>query len=187
MAKRVFIVHGWEGSPDGGWLPWLKRELETKGFSVYALAMPNANHPKVGEWIDYLAKSVGELDKDCYFVGYSLGCIIILRYLETLREDQKIGGILLVAGFSSDLEPKYAELKQFTSKPVNWTKVKSHCERFVIVHSQGDYVVPVRHAHILKEKLGAELIIKQNMKHFSGDDGVMELPIALEVILKISE
>jgi hypothetical protein len=27
-AKRVFIIHGWEGYPEEGWFPWLKKELE---------------------------------------------------------------------------------------------------------------------------------------------------------------
>jgi len=29
--KRVFIIHGWGGNPEEGWLPWLKKELEAKG------------------------------------------------------------------------------------------------------------------------------------------------------------
>lgn len=35
MKKRVFIVHGWDGKPSGAWLPWLKKELEAKGFDRY--------------------------------------------------------------------------------------------------------------------------------------------------------
>ena len=34
MNKRVFIAHGWDGYPEEGWFPWLKKELETKGFEV---------------------------------------------------------------------------------------------------------------------------------------------------------
>jgi predicted alpha/beta hydrolase family esterase len=28
MTERVFIIHGWEGYPEEGWFPWLKKELE---------------------------------------------------------------------------------------------------------------------------------------------------------------
>jgi len=34
MSKRVFLIHGWEGSPEEGWRPWLKKELEKRGFKV---------------------------------------------------------------------------------------------------------------------------------------------------------
>jgi hypothetical protein len=30
--KRVFIIHGWAGGPMGGWIPWLKCELEAAEF-----------------------------------------------------------------------------------------------------------------------------------------------------------
>jgi esterase/lipase len=33
--KKVFIIHGWDGYPEEGWFPWLKKELEKKGFSVF--------------------------------------------------------------------------------------------------------------------------------------------------------
>ena len=28
--QRVFIIHGWDGYPEEGWFPWLKKELEAK-------------------------------------------------------------------------------------------------------------------------------------------------------------
>ena len=37
-----------------------------------------------------------------------------------------------------------------------------------------------------REKLGAKVIVKHNMKHFSVEDGITELPVALEELLKIS-
>jgi len=35
MAKRVFIIHGWDGYLEEGWFPWLKRELEAAGFAAF--------------------------------------------------------------------------------------------------------------------------------------------------------
>ena len=32
--KRVYIIHGWEGYPEEGWFPWLKKELEDRGFDA---------------------------------------------------------------------------------------------------------------------------------------------------------
>ena len=84
MQKRVFLIHGWDGKPTGNWFPYLSLELKANGFEVNAPQMPNAAHPKVSEWISFLKEYVGKPDKDTYFVGHSLGCIAIARYLETL-------------------------------------------------------------------------------------------------------
>jgi len=53
--KCVFMAHGWAGSPEGGWLEWLKIELEKRGFEVTASQMPNVETPKIGEWVPFLS------------------------------------------------------------------------------------------------------------------------------------
>lgn len=179
--KKVFIIHGWGGKPESGWRPWLKNELEKKKFSVSVPTMPDTEHPKMDAWIKQLAKTVGTPDKDCYFVGHSLGCITILRYLETLRGIQKIGGAVLVAGFSDNLG--FKEIDSFFSKPIGWEKIKSRCGKFAAINSKNDVYVPLKHGKIFREKLGAELIVKDKMGHFSR---VRELPDALETVLKMT-
>lgn len=187
--KRVFVVHGWGGYPEEGWRPWLKKELEDKGFAVVVPSMPDTEQPEMEVWVSHLIKTVGTPDKDCYFVGHSLGCIAILRYVETLKENQKVGGAVLVAGFAHDLEfPDYkGEISGFFKTSINWAKCKEHCRKFIAIHSDNDPYVPLEHADIFKEKLGAESIIMHNMKHFSSDDGITELPIVLDSVLKLSQ
>jgi len=185
MAKRIFLIHGWEGRPEEGWRPWLKNELENKRFNVFVPAMPNTKHPKMDEWVKHLIKIVGIPDKDCYFVGHSLGCITILRYLETLKENQEVGGVILVAGFTSSLG--YEELESFFTKPISWDKIKSHCKKFVAIRSDNDPYVSLHYGNFFKEKLNAIVITEHSMKHFSGDDGITQLPIVLDQILKISK
>lgn len=178
---RVFIVHGWEGRPDGGWRPWLKGELETRGFDVFVPAMPRADRPVMGEWVKHLGKTVKTPGRDCYFVGHSLGCIAILRYFESLGRSQEVGGAVLVAGFSDDLG--YKELEGFFTKPIDWEKIRARCRKFVAINSDKDPHVPLEHGYALKEKLGAELIVKKGMGHFSGEEGVVELPVVLKAVL----
>ena len=60
--KRVYIVHGWGGYPEEGWFPWLKKELEAKGFEVHVPQMPNADKPRMETWVPALAQAVGSAD-----------------------------------------------------------------------------------------------------------------------------
>ncbi len=185
MAKKAILIHGWEGTPDEGWRPWLKNKLEEQGFEVLAPAMPDTDNTKMEAWLEHLNKLIDNVDENYYFVGHSLGCITILRYLELLNENQEVGGAVLVAGFTSNLG--YDELDSFFQTKINWDKIKSSCKKFVAIHSDNDPFVSLHYGDIFKENLNAEIIIKQNMKHFSGDDDINELPSALESILKISK
>lgn len=58
--------------------------------------MPDTANPKIKKWVSELEKQVSELDENTYFVGHSIGCQTIMRYLEN-KETRKIGGILFVA------------------------------------------------------------------------------------------
>ena len=141
--------------------------------------MPDTEHPKMDAWVKQLAKTVGIPDKDCYFVGHSLGCITILRYLESLK-GQVVGGAVLVAGFSDNLG--FKEIDSFFAKPLDWKKIKSRCSKFTAIDSNTDRYVPLRHAKIFREKLGAEAVVVKKMGHFSR---VKELPVVLEAVLKM--
>jgi len=72
--KRVFIIHGWDGSPEEAWLKWLRLELEKMSIKVVAPHMPNAAEPKIREWVGHLSGLVSATDEKTYFVGHSIGC-----------------------------------------------------------------------------------------------------------------
>jgi len=171
------------GNPNKGFKPWLKKELEKRGFIVESPPMPNTNDPKLSGWVGHLSRMVGKPDKDCYFIGHSLGCITILKYLESLKENEMVGGAVLVAGFSVDLGDKYKVIARFTEKPVNWNMVMSHCKKFVAIHSDNDPAVPMIHGKMMEEKLGAKLIIEHNMEHFSS---APKLQSALDAVLEMA-
>lgn len=185
--KRVIMIHGWAGYPEEEWRPWLKQKLLEKGYKVDIPSMPNSDNPKMTEWLEYLRRIIGKPTEDIILVGHSLGAITILRYLEELKEGEKIGAAIFLAGFSYDLEYEgyNKELANFFETPVNFEEVKKHCNKFIVLHSEDDKWVDIKHAHLFKEKLNAETIIQKSMRHYSGDDGISELPILFELIEKI--
>lgn len=183
--KRVFIIHGWEGYPEEGWFPWLKKELENKDFEVQVPQMPNPDKPQLNEWLDKINEVVSKPDDQTFFVGHSLGCYTIAKYLEGLNTGLKIGGVVFVAGFSGRLN--IPELENFYKNPLNWNKIKTHTTDFIAIHSDNDAYVPLERGEELKEKLGAKLIIEKGKKHFSGDEGIFELPVALDSVLELAK
>lgn len=189
--KRLYIIHGWQGYPEEGWFPWLKKEAESKGFKTEVPAMPNTEEPKIEEWVSYLKRLVGKADKDTYFVGHSIGCQAILRYLEST--DKRVGGIVFVGGWIHLLPASYEEkedkeiAKPWLETTINWNKIKNN--KFICIFSDNDPYVPVGDSKIFKEKLEAKIIIEHDMGHFSESDGdkIKKLPIVLESLLELSK
>ncbi|MBI2054552.1 MAG: serine hydrolase family protein [Candidatus Sungbacteria bacterium] len=191
MPKRVFIIHGWDGRPDGCWLPWLKRELEAHGFSVFTPAMPNPNAPRVETWVTYLAKQVGTPNEETYFVGHSIGCLTILKYLETI--EGPIGGVVFVAGWFSltpEATPTADEqeiARQWLEQPIDFPKVRRATSSFTALFSDDDPDVPIENAKLFRDRMGAEIVIESGKGHFSEGDGVRELPAARDAILRYAK
>ena len=185
--KRVFIIHGWGGHPKEAWFPWLKQELEKKGFLVEVPAMPDTDNPKIEAWVPLLAKLVGKPDKDTYFVGHSIGCQTILRYLETVRE--QVGGAVFVAGWFTLKglnEQEQAIVRPWLDKSIDFASIKKVLKTAVAIFSDNDNWVDLDNATAFEKKLGARTIIEQQKGHFSGSDNVNELPSALDAVLRIS-
>ncbi len=182
--KRVIIVHGWNGSPDRDFFPWFKDELVKKGYEVVAPVMPETDHPKIENWVPYLAKTVGEVREDDVLLGHSLGCQTILRFLEGLPAGQKVGKVILVAGFGSYLKGLTKEeqliAQPWIDIPLNLDKVQKKAKSFVAVFSDNDPFVPLEeNRKLFEEKLGAEVIIEHDKGHFN------EMPKECPNLLKL--
>lgn len=186
--KKAIIVHCWSGHPEYCWYPYAKKELEKNGFSVVVPAMPDTDEPNLGKWLPKLKEVIGTPDENTYLIGHSAGCITIMRYLESLSPEEKIGGVVFVAGFTHNLG--FDELKNFFETPIDFEKIKTAGNKFIVIASDNDPYVPLDQADVLEERLGAEKIIKHNAKHFSGaadgEDACLELPDVIESVLKIS-
>ncbi len=188
--KRAFIIHGWDGAPHQHWLPWLKRELESKGFSVEVPAMPESEHPRKEVWVKYLSDLVGAPDENTYFIGHSIGCKAVLRYLETLNKEDLIGGAVFVAGWltltnMAERTPEELDvIKDWVNPPFDFEKIRNHSNNYVAIFSDDDPEVPFEeNKNTYEAELGAKIILEHNKGHFTADEGVTELPSALNAIL----
>jgi len=190
--KRVFIIHGWGFKPKHNWYPWLKKELENKDFEVVVPEMPNTEEPEIDAWVQRLEEVIGELDEQTYFVAHSIGCQAVLRYLE--KADKKIGGVVCVGGWFelTGIEDEGEEVavaaRPWLETPIDFERVKNTTDTFIAILSDDDYYVSFeKHKKMFKENLDAEIVVEKKKGHFVKDDGVTELPSALESVLKISK
>ncbi len=90
----------------------------------------------------------------------------------------------MVAGFPEPIG--YEEINTFFAKPLDYQRVKKAGGKIIAIHSGNDPYVPLKNGEILKEKIGARLIIIPNAGHLNAEDGFTELPYALEAVLEIA-
>jgi predicted alpha/beta hydrolase family esterase len=197
MLERAFIIHGYLGYPEEAWLPWLKAKLEQRGYQVWLPAMPHPARPAIPEWIDFIAKLVGEPDGKTVMIAHSLGCQAVLHYLETLGEKSKsVGQTVLVAGrFPSGMSPEQAEkkiggdeiLKPWLAARVDPEKVGRAAGKCTVILSDDDPYVPIEEAKAsFQGNLTATIITEHGKGHFNEDDKITELPSALNAVIGAS-
>ena len=178
--NKIYIVHCWDGSMDDGWYPWLDKELSNEENKVYRFNMPDTANPKINEWVSYLDSRVEILDDKTYFVGHSIGCQTIMRYLET-KDVTKIGGILFVAPWLDLLDyavcdpESYDTAKPWLTEKIDFEKVKKFTDNIHCIFSSDDYFVSIEQKDKFEKFLNAKTIVVDNKGHISQDDDVYEL------------
>ena len=183
--NKVYIVHCWDGTKDDGWYPWLDKELTNENTTVYRFDMPNTENPKIEEWVPFLDSMVKDLDSNTYFVGHSIGCQTILRFLQS-RDITNIGGILLVAPWLDLLpeainEPEsYETAKSWLTTPIDFEKVKKFTSNITCIFSDDDYFVSLSQKEEFEKLLNAKTIVVNNKGHISEEDNVFELKEILD-------
>ena len=179
MTKKIYLVHGWGGSSSGvDWFNWLKDELSKKGHEVIAFDMPNAEYPKIEEWVKYLEENIKDVDENTYFVGHSVGCQTIIRFLEKLHRHKRIGGCVFVSGWFKviNLEPEELEIAHpWMNTKIEFERVLDHCNKFLAIFSDNDPYVHVDEAKEFKKILGARTIIKKKEGHFNETKKIPEV------------
>ena len=190
--NKIYLIHCWEGTKEDGWYPWLDKKIRNVNNKVFRFNMPDTNKPKIEKRVSELDKQVDDLDENTYFVGHSIGCQTIMRYLES-KNVKKIGGILFVAPWLELLPEAVSDKESYDiampwlETPIDFKKIKSITDNITCIFSDNDYFVPLNQERKFKELLGAKTIIVKDKGHISADDGVYELDdilLALKDIIK---
>lgn len=180
------MIHGFKGEPNGGWRPWLMGELARNEVYACSLPMPTPDTPNKDEWTKTISDAVGKPSEEIFLVGHSLGVPAILRYIESLDEDSRIGGALLISGpFYEIKKDGYEHVNSFLDTPINFEYINNICHNFSIIHGDNDQNVPYDEAIQLAKELRAELISIPNGGHLNGSSGWYQLPQALDALLKM--
>lgn len=170
-----------------GWHGWLASELQKKDWKVICPQMADKDIPRIESWTKQLSAAVlefGGLDENTYFVGHSIGCQTIIRFLEQASENYtgKIGGVVFVAPFLTHIENLVDENNEqqrnnrelmiqidneWAQTPVDFVKVKSIINKNTAIFSDNDMHVSLENKKIFEEKLNSKTVVLHSRGHFS--------------------
>jgi len=176
--KTVYILHGWGFDSNMPWIKWLEAELKEKGFEVHAFDMPNTKEPKIEDWVGYLEENIKNLDEKTFFVGHSIGCQTIMRFLEKSYKHLKVGGCVFVAPWLDLIGLKSEELKiahPWLSNKIELERVLDHTGNITCIFSTNDKFVSPKEWKKFEVGLGGKIIIKKDEGHFEEVERIPEI------------
>lgn len=144
--------------------------------------MPDSNDPHLEPWIKHLHNNITNIDENTIFVGHSLGCVTVLRYIP--EKNIKIKGAIFVSGFINEnpMKVQTEGLNEFVDGTLDIVKIKSLIPLRTVITAIDDDIVPTKATQKLSEILDAHLIILKSGKHFIARDGFIDFPILLNEI-----
>lgn len=184
-VPKVYIIHGYTASSRDNWFPWLKNQLESEGIETYIPDMPFSDNPQLELWLQCMRKNTDVIDENTIFIGHSLGCITVLRFL--LEKNVKIKGAILVSGFIGEnpMSKKTDGLQSFVEGSLNLKKLKELIPNRIAITALDDDIVPCRATKEMAIQIGADLIELNTGKHFIDRDGYIDFPILHQEILRL--
>jgi len=186
--NNIFIFHGTEGYPEENWFPWLKLELEQKGYKVFVPQFPSPPvvPAKISEWHDVLKDFRQYINEDTILIGHSLGGIFTLRILEKLEYPVKAAffvgtpiGVRPIANYDRD--------NAFSGFTFDFETIKKKAQHFVVFQSDNDPYVGLENGNELAKNLGVELSFLPNAGHFNKKAGYTKFEDLRDKVLQILE
>jgi predicted alpha/beta hydrolase family esterase len=151
IKRNYVLLHGFDGSPNGIFFPWLIKKLRDQGLSYQAPQLPNPQKPNEAEQVDFVLKNC-KFDENTVLLGHSLGAAVALKVLEMLNV--KIAGLVLAGGFISH---NFKDRKRPFEKTFSWkfdfSKIKPNVGKITLLQDPNDYAVSDDQAAELSEAL----------------------------------
>ncbi len=160
--KNAIILHGIGSHPGEFWFPWLKKELEKKGYQVWVPKLPDKDNADIDIQLPYIFKK-GIFNKETVLIGHSSGASLILAILDALKV--KINKAILVSGFLLRGGQRPVKAVKDEDK-YNWKKMKTGAGKIIFINSNNDpWGCDDKQGRRMFDHLGGTQIILNNEGH----------------------
>lgn len=188
--KNCIIIHGCPADKekamnpktrtyDKHWIPWTKKELESKGIKTETPLMPLPWNPVYENFKKEFEKY--NVNENTVLVGTSCGCTFLVRWLgETQR---KISRLILVAPWK--IEEGASEFKRaFYEFPIDLS-IRDRVKEIIMFTSNNEAEDGRKGLKMFHDAIGGKIINLPNYGHYLlRDMGTEEFPELINEIVK---
>lgn len=181
--KNYFIIHGSFGTPASNWIPYLRRELESRKLDVYTPDFPiGINFQNYDNWSRLLKTYVtaGLITENTTIIAHSIAPVFICKFL--IENKIKVKKIVSVCGFNNyfGINDEYDTVNK-TMYLDNLTDIKNYCNNIVCFYTKNDPYVKYE-AEKEFARIAAKEIIINSGGHLNSESGYTEFKELLEEI-----
>lgn len=164
MNRKAIIFHGTAAHPDVVWLPWLRKRLSERGYSVEGPHYPSLNVEPIATFLPKVMAN-HSFDANTVLVGHSGGAALLLAILEHI--DTRVDQAILVAGYCT--QPN-TEDEPVLQGAYDWAAIQANVRDLYFINSREDpYGCDDRQGRAMFERLGGTQIVRDD-GHFGDID-----------------
>lgn len=189
IDKNAIIFHGAGETPDSIWIPYIKKGLEQKGYSVSVPQFPNTKErPELESWLP-IALELPYTERSV-IIAHSAGSPLALSVLERLK-DITIRQAILVAGFCTpnEVDLWWEEKNPILQDSYDWEKIRNSVGQVICLNSDDDpYGCNLEKGQEIIDGIGGgrgRLVVMRGQGHMGSDvfkQPYREFPFLLSLI-----
>lgn len=168
--KSILDIHGYSSTPKSDFHPWLCNEIRKNWINIDCPELPNTNKPIIDDQVKFILKNFK--NKYNTIIGHSLGGCVAMKLVCKLN--YKIDKLILLSSFTNNNFSKgdkdILKLKNSCNWEFDFEKIKSNCNKIIILRPYKDKSVTIDQTKELSRNLNTEITyIKTNKDHGCGE------------------
>lgn len=189
MKNNYLLLHGSFGSPFSNWLPYLKKEIESR-FSIseeqniYTPDLPvGVGYQNYDNWSKMLDVYVDAniLNEDTIIFAHSIAPIFISKYL--VENKIKVKRLIFVCGFNNyfGINEDYDAVNKSMYFD-NLSAIKNYCDDIVCLYSDNDPYVKYDAEKEFADTITEKQLVVSGGGHLNSESGYTEFAELLKYI-----
>lgn len=169
--KTALIVHDSFANPTGDWIPWVKAQLESRGYFVWTPGFPTPVGQSYASWRVAIEQLISKIDTETILIGHGTGALFVLKLLA--ERTTSIKGIVLVSPYAQPLaHAAYQKASEdFLKTPIDWTKAKQNSGFVTIIAGNDDPFVPLAESQFVAQQLSSDVRVMEGGGHLNRGSG----------------
>lgn len=185
--KTAFIIHGFNGDTTYTFGPWLKSELEKKGYNVIMPNFPIRSEASYNAWSNILSKYKNLFTEDTIIVCHSIGNPFIIKFISENNLFAKL--YISVAGFCKlftvpDRDDLTNAFIDFQVPESNIEYFNTHIPVRYSIYSDNDHVIPFDILEDFVKQIKSTPVFISGVGHMGNRDNIHSLPQIVEILDK---